>query len=341
MLKPQPMRCAILSCLLKFSSETILQCTAQIYLPQRRGERRENLQEPLRSLCLCGERSGRGHLLIYAAVATMALVPQMCIFAFPFEDARPLYIGSRPLGMGNAFTALADDAEAGFWNPAGLVQWQGVRVFGSAKASDRESYAFDSKCVAYSYRDTAFFWGNKIALRVDSFGGMEDSPHGSDTPDFTYYSLARKLSPYIAMGGSVKFKRKHPCEYYQFFGHSPGYDFGVLWKPNARSSGGMLIQNMSDGKRWISIATFGFAHGFPNRSLLSVDIATLFDGRIALEPHVGWEWQAARWIALRAGMSDSYPTAGVGLKVSALRIDYAWIRNAEGNAHFLSGQVGL
>ena len=149
---------------------------------------------------------------------------------FPFETARPLYAGARPLGMGNAFTAVAEDAEAGFWNPAGLVQWQGVKIAGSRKMSDREDYAFDPKCIAYSYRDTGFFWGNKIALRVDS-----------GTPDFTYYSLARKLNPYLAMGGSVKFKRKHPSDYYQFFGHSPGYDLGVLWKPGALSSGGLRL----------------------------------------------------------------------------------------------------
>ena len=252
-------------------------------------------------------------------------------FAFPFEEARPLYIGSRPLGMGNAYTALADEAEAGFWNPAGLVQWQGVKIFASTKASDRESYAFDSKCVAYSYRDVAFFWGNKIVPR-----GVD-----GDTPDFTYYSFARKLSPYVAVGGSIKLKRRHPCEYYQFFGHSPGYDLGVLWKLNARSSSGALIQNMGDGKRWISVATFGFAHRFAARSLVSVDAAVLFDDGIVLEPHVGWEWQALRWIALRAGMSDGHPTAGIGLRLYRLRIDYAWIRNDEGNAHFLSGQVDL
>ena len=253
--------------------------------------------------------------------------------------------------MGNAFTALADDAEAGFWNPAGLVQWQGVRFFASTKASDRENYAFDSKCVAYSYRDVAFFWGNKIALRVED----------GDTPDFNYYSLARKLNPYLAIGSSVKFRRRHPCEYYQFFGHSPGYDLGVLWKPNARSSGGVLIQNMGDGDRWISITTFGFASKVLNTSLLSVDLAVLFDDGATLEPHVGWEWQAFHWMALRAGMSDSHPTAGVGLKLPIpsawgqrvgsrakgrhgcppLRIDYAWIHDAKGNAHFLSGQVGL
>ncbi len=250
---------------------------------------------------------------------------------FPFEDARPLYVGSRPLGMGNAFTALADDAEAGFWNPAGLIQWQGVRFFASAKASGRENYAFDAKCVAYSYRDIGFFWGNKIAPR-----GTE-----GETPDFTYYSLARKLTPYIAMGASVKFKRKHPSKYYQFFGHSPGYDLGVLWKPNAANSGGILIQNMGDDKQWISAVTLGSAHEFPHEVLLSLDVVALFDDGISLEPHAGWEWQAFRWMALRAGLSDNYPTAGLGLKLSKVRIDYALIRNASGSAHFLSAQIEL
>lgn len=248
---------------------------------------------------------------------------------FPFEDARPLYVGSRPLGMGNAFTALADDAEAGFWNPAGLIQWQGVKFFASAKASDRENYAFDAKCVAYSYRDVAFFWGNKIAPR-----GTE-----GETPDFTYYSLARKLTPYIAMGASVKFRRKHPSEYYQFFGHNPGYDLGVLWKPNAANSGGILIQNMGNNKRWISIVTLGFAHKFSHGVLMSVDLNTLFDDGVSLEPHSGLEWHAAHWIALRAGLSDDHPTAGLGLKLSKVQIDYALIRNDRGSAHFLSAQI--
>ena len=62
--------------------------------------------------------------------------------AFPFEEARPLYIGARALGMGNAFTAVADDATAGFWNPAGLIQWQGVKLFGVNKFHDRSGLRF-------------------------------------------------------------------------------------------------------------------------------------------------------------------------------------------------------
>ena len=83
------------------------------------------------------------------------------------------------------------------------------------------------------------------------------------------------------------------------------------------TSGGILIQNMGDAEKWISIVTLGFAHKFPNRLLLSVDIDTLFeDDDTALEPYVGWEWQMNLRTALRFGMSDGHLTAGVGLALS-------------------------
>ena len=74
------------------------------------------------------------------------LAPVLVLSAeFPFEDARPHYTGARALGMGNAFTAVADDASGGFWNPAGLRQWSGVKLFGVNKFRDRADYAFDPK----------------------------------------------------------------------------------------------------------------------------------------------------------------------------------------------------
>ena len=54
-----------------------------------------------------------------------------------FEDAYPLLVGSRAISMGNAYTAVSDDATAGFWNPAGLIQSQGIKIFGMNKFYDR------------------------------------------------------------------------------------------------------------------------------------------------------------------------------------------------------------
>jgi len=38
-------------------------------------------------------------------------------------------MGSRPAAMGNAFTAVADDASSIFWNPAGIALAQGWHVY--------------------------------------------------------------------------------------------------------------------------------------------------------------------------------------------------------------------
>ncbi|HID92967.1 MAG TPA: hypothetical protein EYP60_02615 [bacterium (Candidatus Stahlbacteria)] len=35
-------------------------------------------------------------------------------------------VGARPIGMGGAFTSVADDPSAGYWNPAGLTQLSGT-----------------------------------------------------------------------------------------------------------------------------------------------------------------------------------------------------------------------
>ena len=255
----------------------------------------------------------------------------ICADIMLFESDRPLYVGSRPLGMGNSFVALADEAEAGFWNPAGLIQYQGVTVFASTKLWDRETNAFDSKCVAYCYRETGFFWGNKIVLRTE----------GGDTPDFNYYSLARKLNSYISIGGSVKFRRKHPSDYYQFFGYSPGYDLGILYKPDEENSVGILIQKLSKEKRLVNVITLGLAHKVLDNLLVSFDMAILLNHKGSLERHIGWEYDVTNWMVLRAGISEKSPTAGLGLMVGRFRIDYALIRESKQISSFISGQVQL
>ena len=49
-----------------------------------------------------------------------------------FFNERNLLIGERASLLGGAFTALADDATAGYYNPAGLVQAPGFTVSASA-----------------------------------------------------------------------------------------------------------------------------------------------------------------------------------------------------------------
>ncbi len=232
--------------------------------------------------------------------------------------------------MGNAFTAIADDANAGFWNPAGLIQSQGVKVSLSTQISERKTNAFDSKCVGYCYREMGLFWGNKIALRVED----------NNTPDYNYYSVAYKLNSYLAIGGSAKFKRKHPCNYYQFFGYKAGYDLGILYKPGANSSFGILIQDLGDHKGLVDIITIGSSNRLMKKVLLCGDINVLLHN-IKLETHLGSEIEILKWLTLRLGITDQNPTFGLGISLYDIRIDYAFIHDARGNISYISIQMTL
>ncbi len=60
------------------------------------------------------------------AVSVAALLVWLCAAQTAFGEELPLfYKGVRPLGMGGAFTAVADDENAMFYNPAGLNSIKG------------------------------------------------------------------------------------------------------------------------------------------------------------------------------------------------------------------------
>ena len=62
-----------------------------------------------------GQHRCRGYGALFALLCGLAPVPAYAQIGFDF-------VGTRALGMGGAFVAVADDATAGFWNPAGLIK---------------------------------------------------------------------------------------------------------------------------------------------------------------------------------------------------------------------------
>ena len=266
------------------------------------------------------------HVSRYTLIGLFLAASPVFAAAFPFEEARPFYVGARALGMGNAFTAVADDATAGFWNPAGLIQWQGVKLFGVNKFHNRSDYGFDPKGIGYAYRGYGLFWGNKIALGVES-----------GTPDFNYYSFAHQIHPHIAVGASLKFKRKHPSDYYQFFGHSPSYDIGLLVKPRSRLKFGLLAGNLprQRGIRWL---TLGAAYQWENL-LFAVDLIVPRGPLNDTGLYYGIEWKAHHLIRVRSGRSDRWWTLGLGFEWRWVRIDYARIYERDFASDFISAEL--
>ena len=49
----------------------------------------------------------------------ICLIVVLCSDAYS-QARSQIFIGARPLGLGETFTAIADDGNAVYWNPAGL-----------------------------------------------------------------------------------------------------------------------------------------------------------------------------------------------------------------------------
>lgn len=63
-------------------------------------------------------------------IAAAALILGAGTLTAAFDKGGVLGVGARPVGMGNAFVAIADDSTAIHWNPAGLVQLPRMELSG-------------------------------------------------------------------------------------------------------------------------------------------------------------------------------------------------------------------
>ncbi len=115
--------------------------------------------------------------------------------------------GSRPVGMGGAFTGLANDINTIFWNPAGLttIETRELTAMQHFWVAD-----ISSQSIGYAQRANNIVWGASL---VGSFTEIPRRAGPSETADSTVtvggfatgLSLAYPLSTSTSIGGSAKF----------------------------------------------------------------------------------------------------------------------------------------
>ncbi len=107
-----------------------------------------------------------------------------------------LGMGARAVGMGEAFTAVADDATAMFWNPAGLVLARGTQLSFThgewIQGVTDEYFAFSQNL----WRSGSFGASAQF-LNSGSFAGALEGPggtYGGVGPNISYSSVAGSLA---------------------------------------------------------------------------------------------------------------------------------------------------
>ncbi|MCK6560891.1 PorV/PorQ family protein [bacterium] len=122
-------------------------------------------------------------------------------------------VGARAAALGSAYTAMATDAGAAFWNPAGLALAEGHHVFLN-QTQWIADIDVNAASATYAAGDIGTFgvhfitvdWGNLYGTRFTSGAGLYEET-GTFSPESWVLgvSFARRVSNKFSFGGTLKF----------------------------------------------------------------------------------------------------------------------------------------
>ncbi len=251
--------------------------------------------------------------------------------------------GARSLGMGKAFVAVADDASATYWNPAGLTLIDRPQITSLySTLFEDTSYSFVGYAHPMSGPDS--FGVNAVLLTSDNFEKVDYANKAigtfSDQKMSVELCYARRLHSDISVGLGLKYIGRSIDEHSDSFISS---DIGGIYTPTSNLSLGLVIRNAASSKM-CGDTNDSFSPEFrvgaayrmlDDDLLLSLDISRLFDA--AQQFHGGIEYKLlGDKLLLRAGADAVEITGGVGVNLGDLSIDYAYAKQELGDSHRVS-----
>jgi hypothetical protein len=258
-------------------------------------------------------------------------------------------VGARAMGFGTAFTAIADDATAAYWNPAGLVQVDHIEatfMYAANMAVDR-SLNYFGYAQWLGTGALGISWVNAGMQDMPLYDGMGNRTGTDDYSDnavmFSYAVEAGSLM----LGGTAKILAQNTQ------GTSAtgfGVDLGGMFMVTDNVSAGLMIRDIGsqygdtdvplDWRVGTAVKALdgGLKVGFDIGKTQHIDDLKLYlGGEYGMEFHPGYS------AFFRVGLDDverrGY-TAGLGIAVPYISFDYTYVTEKEedafGNNHRVS-----
>lgn len=254
-----------------------------------------------------------------------------------------LGIGARGTGMGMAYTALANDASGGFWNPSGLMM------------SNKGDFLFSVHRWIQGVQSG--FLGLKWGSETDKFGiqllymEVGDIEHRiGPSPDplstFTAHEIIAGFSYALKIGNNVSLGWTFKVYYEKIYIEEAlgfGGDMGFLWEieEDGLRIGG-VVQNIGKTNRLKTesiplplAGKLGLAYPFKlfnNRCILALDGVQEKD--MPFHIHAGGEFNWQEKLSLRLGYQTGYETrgltTGLGVVFKGYRLDYSYMPLLQG-----------
>jgi len=285
------------------------------------------------------------NILIIAALILMIGSPAAELWAADPGTSGFLFLrlgnGARASGMGEAFTAVADDATSLYWNPAGLASVEGVEL-----NVTHSEWLMDIRFEQVSVVNEMFGGAAGVSFTGVYYGSMDrygDYPSLVSDGTFAPYDLSvsagygRDVLPNLAAGVSAKFIYEKID-----FESASGWavDAGLIHRSMIKGltlAASML--NLGPQASFVSEKFYppfqlrgGAAYRYASEWLhggiiLAADAVFPNDGDAKL--HGGLEYRYRELVSVRGGYKTGYytqgPTLGLGVTYGSLRFDYAFM----------------
>jgi len=159
-------------------------------------------------------------------------------------------VGARPLGMGGAFTAVAEGIDAVYYNPAGLGFYPRTMVGASYKSLSLDRH-FGYVAFAFPVRNEAAMaasWLNfgvsDVVSRGQSRQVLGDIGNSSNSFEL---SFAKGLSEMISLGGKLRYIQEKLDDLNSF---TIGMDLAAMSRPHKYITLGAVVQNIGSKHQW-------------------------------------------------------------------------------------------
>jgi hypothetical protein len=281
--------------------------------------------------------------VLFRYIVFLILVP------FSVYAGQDLPIGVRPQGMGGAFAALANDANAVYWNPAGLgLVTAGEVNFMHWTFAEISEITVDHVSLAYPLQRGAMgFAATRQGAKLEQ-GPTNDSHTMSEYNLLVAFGLA--ISTRISVGMSL---RRDIIDSYVGNGAGVGFNFGWLWKPlnNANWSIAVTANNVAADVKNEFLRPYyagGTAYIYTSADKVhnlsfAFDVKSKqnIDGKEGITMQYGGGMEYLLQLddyafALRTGTGSNAHSFGFGLGLKSVRFDYAFVllrENTIGNSH--------
>ncbi|OGF44320.1 MAG: hypothetical protein A2452_05870 [Candidatus Firestonebacteria bacterium RIFOXYC2_FULL_39_67] len=254
----------------------------------------------------------------------------------PGEYLNSFSVSARAFGMGKAFTGVANDVYAPYWNPAGIAFLNNSEAGFTLVSLAETRYSFVGCVIPLDLKTgigiSRFGFDSPLAEKTNSVG--ESLGYYQEKQSSYLISYAEKISDTFSYGLNLKVVFQE-IDVYSAFGI--GIDAGALISPVNNMRLGAVLQNIlpaslklkEETDRYPVNLKTGASYLFSDIDLLTtvdlsvIDILSFY--KMTVRWGIGAEYHLKYWqdIYIRAGIDYKEAAFGAGISVLNVCFDYA------------------